>query len=751
MSTGVIRRRVGKGVGSRAIVLSVATLASTLTILLAVPSNAYAAAQTPKAGAVSAPVLESSPELVPPSLPVPPVGDDEVSSVVEEAVLAATSGESVEVVDERTLTSTTFVTPEGVMETEVALAPLNVPGANGDLVPVDSTLRPASEGEGWVNGSGALGVRLPSSLAGGVIEIDVIDGLSPDDSADTVVMSWQGAADVVGVIDGSRVTYPGAFPGVDVSFVVTATSVQKILTLHDADAQASFTTEVSTTGGAVVVDDGAGGLLVQSKGKTVVEVPRPWAIDAFDAYSGFDGAVALTSVQTDAARWDVGLTVDPAWLASADRVFPVTVDPYIQLDLQGTGSVKDCHIISGAGYTTGTYCTSSAMEIGRDGGAGSRRALYRFDLAAVPAGATVAAATGYVYQNYAFPAGAPSSVPVNVHQVTQDWNTGSVSWANRDQATSTAWSTVGGTYAGTPSGSFTGDRRENTTYTIQNLAPLVQSWVNNPPINRGMLLKAANEASDGLTLRLQGSEGTSSPRLLVRWTPRVGAQSYDTILSEQLSDRESVGVNVASGNLLVQATDVQMEGTGQDTTVSRTYNSLNVKYGTHSDAMNAGEFGPGWGSEALGDMQLRPIGDHDRSTEVNFAGEDMLLTGPAGTRMVFNKVGASLGPDGWVGPPASSATLQYNPGAYEWTLTFKKTNLVYRFIEWSNFPSCCSIGAVLKSVTDANNNAVTVTGRTSDYIPTQITDTRGRVLTVAQTPGSPGPTRHSSITDALVS
>ncbi len=71
--------------------------------------------------------------------------------------------------------------------------------------------------------------------------------------------------------------------------------------------------------------------------------------------------------------------------------------------------------------------------------------------------------------------------------------------------------------------------------------------------------------------------GANAPRASVLWVPRLGQQSFDTVLSDSISDRTSVGVNVANGNLLVRTTDVQVAGTGQDLDVDRTYNSLGDK------------------------------------------------------------------------------------------------------------------------------------------------------------------------------
>ena len=52
----------------------------------------------------------------------------------------------------------------------------------------------------------------------------------------------------------------------------------------------------------------------------------------------------------------------------------------------------------------------------------------------------------------------------------------------------------------------------------------------------------------------------------------LGAQSRFTLDSQDLADRASLAVNVASGNLLVSAADVRIAGRGLSLGLSRTYN-----------------------------------------------------------------------------------------------------------------------------------------------------------------------------------
>ncbi len=209
--------------------------------------------------------------------------------------------------------------------------------------------------------------------------------------------------------------------------------------------------------------------------------------------------------------------------------------------------------------------------------------------------------------------------------------------------------------------------------------------------------------------------GANAPRASVLWVPRLGQQSFDTVLSDSISDRTSVGVNVANGNLLVRTTDVQVAGTGQDLDVDRTYNSLGDKYGTNAEGVGAGALGPGWTSAITGDLWLEPMLKHGSQA----------FHGPGGMVVPFERVNSSHGTDGWDGPPAMSASLEADDTTYNaYTLKLKKKNAKYRFLRPEG------AGAYFTRVIDRNDNAIKVSGtRAAGYKRTEVTDTQGRTLT----------------------
>ncbi|MBV8064680.1 MAG: hypothetical protein JOY73_04075, partial [Actinobacteria bacterium] len=80
-----------------------------------------------------------------------------------------------------------------------------------------------------------------------------------------------------------------------------------------------------------------------------------------------------------------------------------------------------------------------------------------------------------------------------------------------------------------------------------------------------------------------------------------GLQKRFQIASQPIDDRESVGVNVATGNLLVQTNDMQLPGiNGLDLNVGRVYNGLGGSWGMG---------GPGWRFTLGQDVRLVAMDD----------------------------------------------------------------------------------------------------------------------------------------------
>ena len=185
---------------------------------------------------------------------------------------------------------------------------------------------------------------------------------------------------------------------------------------------------------------------------------------------------------------------------------------------------------------------------GAAGGDTLRRALLRFDLSAIPSGATLSSAsvsltiTKQVSQDFTF----------NLHKVTSDWGEGAsnanepggtganaqnndATWQHRFYS-ATNWTTPGGDFAATasasrPVGNSLSDPVQ--TWTGGTLLTDVQSWITTPSTNFGWLLRgdATTETTTYTAQRFASRENTTAadrPKLTLTYTSAPPPTRYET-------------------------------------------------------------------------------------------------------------------------------------------------------------------------------------------------------------------------------
>jgi hypothetical protein len=160
-----------------------------------------------------------------------------------------------------------------------------------------------------------------------------------------------------------------------------------------------------------------------------------------------------------------------------------------------------------------------------------RRALMRFDVSGIPAGAVITAASLTVTQTKIGPSAAAT---FELRPLAAAWgegvasgsgvgappNAGDATWNYRFYGGS-LWSTSGGNFGGVSASTPIGTDNMAYLFSSQSLVANVQSWVQAPASNFGWILKAANETPGVTTAREFGSRetgGNAVPRLSVTYT-----------------------------------------------------------------------------------------------------------------------------------------------------------------------------------------------------------------------------------------
>lgn len=588
----------------------------------------------------------------------------------------------------RTRTSRTFAGPGGTKVAQMFAVPVNYKNSQGDWKKIDTGLSADGAGAGYAAKSGAnsWSVQLPDDL--GAQPVKVTDG-----SAWTTFK----LRDAVGApkIDGNKSRYANVADEVDAEFSVHPDALKEDLVLASKQAPASYTYDLAASEGLNAKIDKQGGVEFRDrKGETTFVIAPPVVNDAKQA-----AGKAAYELKRTADGWALEVRIDKKWLGAQDRAFPVRLDPTFYFsgitEREDRTPQMDCAYSAAA--PNNNYCTGNPLWVGNAGSGNIHRSVLKFDVAgAIPdRQADVLDANLSVYLDTRQNAG---NMDVNLHEVTSAWDNGAT-WNKRNATTN--WGAAGGDFAATRadySKDFGYKGNGQTHYFTPN--ELVQGWVDGSKTNNGLLLRTAESATQLFTLRSTDSVDQSKwPQLSVGYEARVGSRRQYSFESQTLTDRSNLKVNVASGNALFQAQDINIAGTGLPLQVTRSFNSRSDRWAdvSHNWTLN---FGSGMGIQRKNSFTR---------------GESAVIYGPTGEPMLFQRDtpgGAFKTPSG------VDAVLTENATTHKFELKFNKTDEVWRFDDkgW------------LYERADRNGNKLTY-AIDNDGILTKITDTQGRDVT----------------------
>lgn len=671
-----------------------AAVTSIVVLGALVPSGAASAATVARAGKPSAPV-------VPAGVTRAAASQVAGSDAVRAAAQARTSGKAVAVASQTTATSTTTAEPDGTFTDTVSPLPVRVGQADGSWADVDATLAKAADGS-------YVPKVTPSKLAlssGGSGPLAVLD-----EGGRTVSVSWPASLPAPSV-SGATATYADVLPGVDL--VVTANAqggFSEVLVIKSAQAASNpalTTLRLATkTSGVSLTADAAGNLsATDTAGNVVFHAPAPvmWdtpaaatqgskpaaagttASTAGQAADGLEPASGATTVPVKTALSDDGslrLTPDAGMLASSATHFPVYVDPSWQPVTESSPSFT---YVQQAYPNTSHWNESGAqLGVGFQGWSsptGIERAFYQFDIKNVLHtdihSATLNAVEVYSSNN------ACTKYQVDVQNA--DHISSATTWSKQPALFSqTASAQVGGANGTGCDGAvkFTTDE-----------TPAV-----------------ATDGDGTLTLRVAGHSETdklqfkrmsTNPTLTVNYAPtphdqgNIPWQQYGSV---RLNDSLVASPNLSTGDLVLNATDLDLSAVGQSLQLTRSASSF---------PMPAGSLGSQW------------FADYDRTLDAAASGK-VTAYGPGGEALVFSQ---------------NSDGTYKNATGYHTSLT-KNSDGTYTLTHTqSGSKDTYNASGNLTAVTDRNSDKITVAQTLTSGAVTgfKATDTRsGRWLSLTR-------------------
>ena len=171
-----------------------------------------------------------------------------------------------------------------------------------------------------------------------------------------------------------QTVYEDAFEGVDLQYFVMPGSVKENIVLKSREAKRSFTVNYRAKGLDFVQADERTVNLVNSAGEVEYVLSAPYRSDA----EGNECAgVTMTILAEKNGKAKIEIAAwDKEWLDSEERVYPVTVDPLVELDRNFSWR-RDCYVNENK---VNPYCEH--IYIGKKSAAdgGEHKALFKIDI-----------------------------------------------------------------------------------------------------------------------------------------------------------------------------------------------------------------------------------------------------------------------------------------------------------------------------------------------------------------------------------
>jgi hypothetical protein len=184
------------------------------------------------------------------------------------------AGQSKEIESERAIDAKVFLNPDGTRSAKVYAEPIHFADQSGKLKEIDNTIVPFEDG--FRNAAGPQ----VTTFAGSADSAEVV---TVSGSGQAVSFSMPGALPVAPQIQGSRITYPGVFEGIDLTYIVESDSVKELVVLNAppaAGTDTSFRFELKP-GDLTPRKTEAGGIdIADAKGQVHYRIPPAYAVDS---------------------------------------------------------------------------------------------------------------------------------------------------------------------------------------------------------------------------------------------------------------------------------------------------------------------------------------------------------------------------------------------------------------------------------------------------------------------------------------
>ncbi len=343
----------------------------------------------------------------------------------------------------------------------------------------------------------------------------------------------------------SKIKYEGFEDKSTLEYVVTATGVKENIILQSADCRNEFTFEVKADGLTLTKnEDGSISVTSKETNEEVFYIPAPFMYDSNDEIS-YDVEYNITSKNK---KYTLTLLADREWLNSADRAYPVTIDPVVETQ-QKKSTIASTFVSSKQPSTNFGNAGDSYVGV-ETANYGVCRSLFKITLPSLNKGDMVVGAyMGLYLHNNSFYTTSMPDKQINAHAITKSWNETSVTWNSN-----VTYDSIVLDY------NYIKQSESNGALWLKqfDITRVVKSWYEGTSTNYGIMIKAAAETGDNADVAArscfwtENQNGASDlyPYIAIEYRNNKGLEDYWSYTTAGAEDAGTAYVNDFTGNLV---------------------------------------------------------------------------------------------------------------------------------------------------------------------------------------------------------
>ena len=409
-----------------------------------------------------------------------------------------TLAEAREIVELRTVDSSTFQNPDGTQTTEYFAAPVFYPDTSGELVPIEATAVASSRsGVAFETKAAPVQAHMGSSSTGEILRVVAgADAVAFQLATIEAPVTGRAADRTPLLDDNGDVVYPDVFPGIDLRYNVLPYGTKEDIVIREPTDIRRFAFFADAPGMKPRLNDDGSIDFIRGR-KPIFHLPAPFMVDSADEADGdgvrsTDVAYELSSVT---GRTVVTVVADDAWLSDPERVYPIYIDP------------TTTHNASLDTFISSAYPSNSLNAQWNPGEGGyyelwngrydaTSGTNYAFVKTGIPTSGSVVSATFGIYVQHSYSLATPTSIYIgrltSAFTESQTWNMTHPSYV-----------------------ALTSTNVADNQWANFNVTSTVQAWREGTATNHGFRIYQSS-TSQSLWKRLRARENsTNIPRLTV--------------------------------------------------------------------------------------------------------------------------------------------------------------------------------------------------------------------------------------------